>query len=139
MTVMPPNQSAVSGPGQFSKRTDMPAKQGMKNLPDAAYGEQKDFQAIQGGAPMAKTQNQRPNVVPLFAETMRPEEPITAGVDVGPGPGRDILGLPSATQTQLEDLTKIAKYMPLLSLYADSPESTGTMKAFVKYLRSQSE
>ena len=38
-----------------------------------------------------------------------------------------------------EDLSKLAKYLPALIQYADSPQSTGTMKAFVKYLRSQSQ
>lgn len=132
-----------SGPGKFAKRTD---RQGAKRLPDAAYGEQKDFQDMQAGAPMAKTPNQpmpqpnpMANVVPLSAPTQRPEEPVTAGVDVGPGPGRDILGLKSPVDNQLKDLSKLSKYMPLMMQFADSPESTGTMKAFVKYLRSQSE
>lgn len=138
MSIPQPERTQVAGPGKLTKRTDLPQKQGMKNIPDAAYGEQKDFMDIQGGAPMAKTQNQ-PSVVPLFAETMRPNEPITAGVNIGPGPGREILNLPSPTSSQLEDLTKMSKYLPLLSLYADSPDSTGTMKAFVKYLRSQTE
>lgn len=136
MTVMPPDPSMVSGPGRLSKRTDLPAKQGAKRLPDAAYGEQKDFQDIQGGAPMEKAQN---NVVPLNAPTRRPNEPVTAGVDIGPGPGREVLGLKSAADKQVEDLTAMAKYMPLLQAFADSPQSTGTTKAFIKYLRSQTE
>jgi hypothetical protein len=128
-----------SGPGPFSKRTD---RQGIKRLPNAAYGEQKDFQAQQAGAPMARSQqapapNPMASVIPFNAPTQRPDEPVTAGVDAGPGPGREILGLKSPTDTQLEDLTKLAKYMPLMMQFADSPDSSGTMKAFVKYLRSQ--
>ena len=125
-----------SGPGKFSKRTDT---QGSKQLPNAAYGEQKQFQAEQAGAPMAATPNPMENVVPLGAPTRRPDEPVTAGVDAGPGPGREVLGLKSPTDVALEDLNKLARYMPLMMQYADSPQSSGTMKAFVKYLRSQSE
>jgi hypothetical protein len=132
-----------SGPGPFAKRTD---RQGAKRLPNAAYGEQKEFQEQQMGAPMAKSQGQRPavndlmaNVVPLNAPTRRPDEPVTAGVDAGPGPGREVLGLKSPTDAQLEDLARISKYMPMMMQYADSPQSSGTMKAFVKYLRSQTE
>jgi hypothetical protein len=132
-----------SGPGPFAKRTD---RQGAKRLPNAAYGEQKEFQEQQAGAPMAKSQGQRPavndlmaNVVPLNAPTRRPDEPVTAGVDAGPGPGREVLGLKSPTDAQLEDLARISKYMPMMMQYADSPQSSGTMKAFVKYLRSQTE
>jgi hypothetical protein len=124
-----------SGPGPFSKRTD---RQGAKQLPNAAYGEQKQFQAEQAGAPMAKTPNPMADVVPLTEPTRRPDEPVTAGVDVGPGPGSEILGLKTPTDVTLEDLNKLSKYMPLMMQYADSPQSSGTMKAFVKYLRSQS-
>jgi hypothetical protein len=132
-----------SGPGKFAKRTD---RQGVKQLPNAAYGEQRDFQAQQAAAPMAKTPtpqmpklNPMAGVVPLTAPTQRPDEFVTAGVDVGPGPGREILGLKSPVDNQLKDLSKLAKYMPLMAQFADSPESSGTMKAFVKYLRSQAE
>jgi hypothetical protein len=124
-----------SGPGPFSKRTD---RQGAKQLPNAAYGEQKQFQAEQAGAPMAKAPNPMADVVPLTAPTRRPDEPVTAGVDAGPGPGSEILGLKTPTDVTLEDLNKLSKYMPLMMQYADSPQSSGTMKAFVKYLRSQS-
>jgi acetyl-CoA acetyltransferase len=132
-----------SGPGPFAKRTD---RQGAKRLPNAGYGEQKEFQEQQAGAPMAKSQGPRPgvsdlmaSVVPLNAPSRRPDEPVTAGVDAGPGPGREVLGIKSPTDAQLEDLARIAKYMPLMMQFADSPQSSGTMKAFVKYLRSQSE
>jgi hypothetical protein len=124
-----------SGPGKFSKRTD---RQGAKQLPNAAYGEQKQFQAEQAGAPMARTPNPMADVVPLTAPSRRPDEPVTAGVDAGPGPGSEILGLKTPTDVTLEDLNKLSKYMPLMMQYADSPQSSGTMKAFVKYLRSQS-
>ncbi len=123
-----------SGPGKFSKRTD---RQGAKQLPNAAYGEQKQFQAEQAGAPMAKSANPMADVVSLTEPTRRPDEPVTAGVDAGPGPGSEILGLKTPTDVTLEDLTKLSQYMPLMMQYADSPQSSGTMKAFVKYLRSQ--
>jgi len=130
------NPGAVSGPGRLSKRSDLPPGQGAKRLPNAAYGEQKQFQAEQAGAPMAKA---NPSVIPLSAPTNRPMEPVTAGVDAGPGPGSEILGLKTPVDTQLQDLSVLAKYMPLMERFADSPESSGTTKAFIKYLRSQAE
>jgi hypothetical protein len=130
-----------SGPGRFSKRTD---RQGAKQLPNAQYGEQQEFQGIQAGAPMAKSgqapqgmSNLMADIVPLSAPSRRPDEPVTAGVDAGPGPGREILGLKSPIDSEIEDLSKLAQYMPLLIQFADSPQSSGTMKAFVKFLRSQ--
>jgi hypothetical protein len=131
-----------SGPGKFAKRTD---RQGAKRLPNAAYGEQKEFQDMQAAAPMSRTaptpapRNPMADIIPLNAPTRRPDEPVTAGVDAGPGPGREILGLKTPIDVTLQDLSKLSKYMPLMMQYADSPESTGTMKAFVKYLRSQAE
>ena len=135
MSMMQPNPGAVSGPGALSKRTDLPT-QGAKKLPSAAYGEQQDFQNIQAGAAMAAG-NPSPDVVSLSSPTNRPDEPVTAGVNRGPGPGREVLGLPTAVDTQLKDLSMLEKYMPLMQTFADSPNSTGTMKTFVRYLRSQ--
>jgi hypothetical protein len=88
---------------------------------------------------MAKAGNPAANVIPLGAPTNRPMEPVTAGVDAGPGPGSEILGLKTPVDTQLQDLSVLAKYMPLMERFADSPESSGTTKAFIKYLRSQAE
>lgn len=136
---MQPNPGAVSGPASYSERTDLPPSQGAKRLPDAAYGEQKQFQQDQAGAPMAKARDISEGLIPLGAETRRPDEFVTAGVNAGPGPGREILGLKNPVDAQIEDLTMLAKYMPLMSTFADSPNSTGTMKAFVKYLKSQTE
>lgn len=130
------NPAAVPMPGPMSNRSDLPPGQGAKKLPNAAYGEQKQFQAEQSGARMAKA---GPNIIPLGAPTNRPMEPVTAGVDAGPGPGSEILGLKTPVDTQLQDLSVLAKYMPLMERFADSPESSGTTKAFIKYLRSQAE
>jgi hypothetical protein len=93
----------------------------------------------EAAAPMAKAQNPMGSVIPLGAPTQRPNEPVTAGVDAGPGPGSDVLGMKSPIDVQLQDLSTLAKYMPLMAQYADSPQSSGTMKAFVNYLRSQTE
>lgn len=112
MTAEPMNPRAgVSGPGKFSKRTD--------SLPSAYYGEGVETAAISSGAPKAKTRGIAdnvggrpkglPDVVPLSAPTQRPEEPITAGIDIGPGPGSSILGAPGA-QAKLSDA--IAKMIP---------------------------
>ena len=136
------NPGAVSGPGPQSKRTDLPPKpagQAARKLPNAAYGEQQQFQADQAGAPMAQARNPMAGVVPLFAPTNRPSEPVTAGIDAGPGPGSEVLGLKTPVDTQLQDLSVLAKYMPMFETFADSPESSGTTKAFIKYLRSQAE
>lgn len=84
----------VSGPSKFSKRTD---------LPSASYGEGVETKAIKDAAPMAKTADVRPmsrsamgmapsQITPLYADSQRPDEEVTAGVAVGPGPGPEVLG-----------------------------------------------
>ena len=136
------NPGAVSGPGRGAKRSDLPPKpagQVARKMPNAAYGEQQQFQAEQAGAPMAKASEAMASIIPLSAPTNRPNEPVTAGIDAGPGPGREMLGLKTQVDTQLQDLSVLAKYMPMFETFADSPESSGTTKAFIKYLRSQAE
>ena len=130
------NRAPVSGPGSFSARTDQGPGQPIRNLPNAGYGEAKDFREIQQGADMAKARPM-PRVTRLDAPTERPDEPITSGANLGPGPDRSILGMPTPADTQLADLGKLGQYLPIMEMYANSPQSSGTMKSFVKYLRSQ--
>ena len=110
--------AGASGPGKFSKRTDMA-------LPSAAYGEGVETAAIQGGAPMAKTPDVSPmsrseqgiapsqlaRVTPLYAPSERGDEPITAGISRGPGAGPEVLGMNSVNaQVKLSD--SLAKMLP---------------------------
>jgi hypothetical protein len=110
----------VSGPGKFSVRTDLPASQN--------YGDRKAMQEQIAGAPTARTPDVRgiptgqvqaaaqkgvaqEDVVGLFDPTRRPEEPITAGIAMGAGPGPEALGLQSQfAQAKLSDT--LAKMIP---------------------------
>lgn len=108
--------AGAAGPGKFSKRTDLPSQY---------YGEGVETAAVKSGAPLAATRGVADNVggrpanapVPtgpvteLFAPTTRPEEPITAGIDRGAGPGSEVLGLKAAQGSQkLSDI--LAKMLP---------------------------
>ena len=109
--------AGASGPGKFSKRTDMA-------LPSAGYGEGVETAAIQAGAPMAKTASVSPmsrseqgiapsqleRVTPLFAPSQRPDEPVTAGIAMGAGPGPEVLGMRPAMQEKLSDA--LAQMLP---------------------------
>jgi hypothetical protein len=106
-----------AGPGKFSTRTDK-LQMGSK-----AYGEGVETQAIQSGAPLAKSGNVRPAragdvreaatqgpVTELFAETTRPSEPITTGIDIGAGaPSQSLMMQKSITKTS-EILAKMLPY-----------------------------
>lgn len=111
--------AGAAGPGKFSVRTD-----GL-SLPSAAYGEGVETQAIKSGAPMASTPDVRGAtntevrqaaasagpVTPLFAPTQRPEEPVTSGIAMGPGPGPEVLGMNAAMpKEKISDV--LAKLLP---------------------------
>ena len=109
--------AGAAGPGKFSVRTD-----GL-SLPSAAYGEGVETAAIKSGAPMATTPDVRGAtntqvrqaaaagpITPLFAPSQRPEEPITAGIALGPGPGPEVLGMQKSGQEKLSDV--LAQMLP---------------------------
>jgi hypothetical protein len=85
----PNNPAPVSGPGALSKRTDGGPSQPVMDVGGFEYGGRQDFADIQGGAPMAATDNGAAPTPPppLFSPTTRPGEPITSGVPIGAGPG----------------------------------------------------
>ena len=88
--------AGVSGPGPYAKRTDVGTPE-MK-MGSIAYGEGVETQAIKSGAPLAKSENVKPEpVTELFAPTGRPNEPITAGIDRGAGPGASALQMNKVT------------------------------------------
>jgi hypothetical protein len=105
------------GPGKFSTRTDK------LELGSKAYGEGVETQAIKSGAPLAKTGDVRPAragdvreaatqtpVTPLDAPTQRKNEPITAGIDMGPGPGSSALMMQKNTVKLSDSLAAMLPY-----------------------------
>ena len=101
----------VSAPGAMSTRTD---KQPIRDIPSSYYGEGQELRDIQAAAPMAATPP--PSTVELFAPTQRPDEPITSGVDYGPGVGSDALTVNTPDYKQgtsiTQTLQKIAAASP---------------------------
>ena len=102
-----------AGPGKFSVREDLP--------PSTQYGDRKQMQEIMQGAPTATTRGVadpklgRPaspmtEVTPLFAPTQKPDEPITAGITRGPGPGPEALGVNMPAQKLSDALAKMLPF-----------------------------
>jgi hypothetical protein len=139
----PSNPAPVSNPGSGSRRTD--GRQPMQQLPDAAYGEQKTYQADQSGAPMAASPGAAAappgapvdlsQVVGLGAPTMRPNEPVTSGADLGAGPGLESLGL-SADQDPGHEYLR--QNLPFFEIAANMPNSSFEFRQFVRRLRGGS-
>lgn len=77
----------------MSQRTDLANTQAPRNIPASYYGEGKELSAVQSGAPMYATPPPT-KPVGLFDHTQRPDEPITSGIDMGPGLGSSAVGQP---------------------------------------------
>ena len=109
----------VSGPGKYAKRTD--------RIPANSYGDQTELAQIASGAPIEKSPatrgmpmgqieavaaNAAPQapVTPLFAPTQRGDEPITSGVDVGPGVGANALMMQKSSEKLSDILVKMLPY-----------------------------
>lgn len=108
----------VSGPGKFSVRTDLPASEN--------YGDRKAMQEQIAGAPTARTPDVRglptgqvqaaaqaapqAPVTELYAPSERPNEPITSGVAVGPGPGPEVMGYNGQSEKLSDILSQMLPY-----------------------------
>ena len=126
--------AGASGPGKYSSRTD---------LPSSYYGEGVETKAIQSQEPLAKTRGAADDVggrpanpiTPLFAPTERPQEPITTGVDVGAGPGSEVLAMRQPDDTNFR--SSISSYMPVLAYISGLPNVSPETKKAIRQLRDQ--
>jgi len=92
----PANVSGTGGAGQSGTQ----APRYISGLP---YGQGQTTMQQQQSAPMAGSPTAAaatmpmpslPSITPLTAPTERPDEPLTSGMDFGPGPGSEALNLP---------------------------------------------
>jgi hypothetical protein len=106
----------VSGIGSLSKRTDLNVSaQPARYISGLPYGQGEATYNQQVAAPMAGTAEvpmALPEITPLTAPTQRPQEPITAGVDFGPGPNSTVIKLPNTQPTVLNVIQQIAENDP---------------------------
>jgi hypothetical protein len=139
------NNYAVSATGGSGNSGTQPAKA----MTGGQYGENKDMQELQTSAPMnasptyaATPSMGRPQsaptgqqIVPLDAPTQRPDEPVTTGVDTGPGAGSEVMYAKDQTLAT-EDRKRMLTALPTLSLLAESPSASNAFRTYVRYLRS---
>lgn len=118
MTTAPMNPLAgASGPGKYAVRSDK------LNMGSTSYGEGKETAALKSAEPLATTpdvKGEAPSkfreglsqgpVTELFAPTERPDEPITAGIDRGPGPGSSALMMAKSSEKMSDILVKMLPY-----------------------------
>ena len=108
--------AGVSGPGKYAVRTDN------LQMGSTAYGEGVETSAIKSGAPLSRTPDQRPMpaaevrdaamapVTGLYDTTSRPNEPVTSGVAVGPGPGPEVMGYAGNSEKLSDILSQMLPY-----------------------------
>jgi len=144
----PSSPAMVSGPGKLSRRTDGGPAQVNAQMTGMGYGENKDFMQIQEGARMAaapksKGASSAPKEGPmgamsggdpLFSETKRPDEPVTAGANFGPGAGAP--AQPNSSEMAAADAAAIGKYLPDLMKMAEEENTPAAFKRFVRHLRN---
>ena len=112
----PENPAPVSGPGALSQRTDGGPTQPAKYISGLPYGEGQATYDQQTAAPMARNNSpqstmQLPEPTPLMAPTQRPDEPVTAGIDIGPGAGSEVMAdRPNQSYTLTQTLQQLIKY-----------------------------
>ena len=108
----PSNPAPVSGPGALSQRTDGNPAQGAKYISGLPYGQGQETYSNQVAAPMQGNNFAVDMPTELMAPTTRPTEPITAGIDMGDGPGSEALRLPSTREPISVTMRKIAQFDP---------------------------
>jgi hypothetical protein len=107
----------VSGIGSMSERTDLNvSSQPTRYISGLPYGQGQATYEQQAAAPMAVNPlaEVASDVTPITAMTQRPEEPITAGIDIGPGPGSEAMPpMPTQPQPSLADtFNQLIKFDP---------------------------
>ncbi len=132
----PSNPAPVSGPGALSARTDGGPTQPIRDLPDAKYGENAAFRAAQGAAPMSTGLPDLSSIVPMGAPSERPDEPITAGMPFGPGPGSSVPAQGPGNLTP-EQADRLRSYLPVLVILASQDDADPATKKFVRQLRAE--
>ena len=114
----------VSGVGKKARRTDLDKARKVQrqakiqNATGGTYGQRAELMDIASGAPMPQAPASIPTMVGpnqispqipsvgIFEPTNRPEEPLTAGLPVGEGPGPEVLNTPVTEPDQLSVLAR---------------------------------
>lgn len=134
----------ASGPGALSRRTDTGPTQKLRDLPDAAYGENATYKDLQQASGLAQSQGGEiapalagnpaaANVTPINAPTQEPNTPVTAGANLGMGPGIEALGLVPQKQ---QDMNGQIKYLPVLEYMANQEGAPWALRNAVRKIKA---
>ena len=106
-------------PGKgYSNRTDLLVNYDQASATPAAGG-------VEAPAAMGPSPDDIPG---LNTPTMYPDEPITAGLPIGAGAGPQ-------RDTRIEETRQMRRYLPLLELYINRPDTPDSVRALFRYIR----
>lgn len=115
------NRTDLGGQNVVGPKPSATGKVPIQTAPNQAQGQasaQRQAQQVvpMSGAPagMAPTQAPQPSapLTSLFAPTANPNEPVTAGVDMGPGAGSAVLGLGQMRSKLSDSLAQMLAFDP---------------------------
>lgn len=138
----PGNPAPVSGPGALSRRTDGKPGQPVRVPSGGKYGERQELESLQQAVPTAESPGgdvgaPQPvditaGLIPFGAPTQEPDTPVTAGAQIGAGPGLEALGLPNQPD---EDMRELIKNLPVFEHMANQPGSSRAARNAVRRLK----
>ena len=116
--------------GRGGKREGTPGK-GYSNRTDLMenYDQQSASPAAGGLEAPSSRQGPSPEDSPGLSDpTAFPDEPITAGLPSGAGPGPD-------RDNRLEETRSLQRYLPLIGVYLDQPDTPDSVRALFRYIK----
>jgi hypothetical protein len=129
----------VSGPGQFSQRTDKAVGEANRQLPNADYGEQAQYQEQLQAAPMAQFGdfssmfgNPASRVIGFGEDSQSPDVPVTDGAALGEGAGMEAISAPPADPK----MQQLKAWIPALEWMANQPNSGDSARGLLRQVKS---
>lgn len=124
--------AGAAGPGKFAKRTDLPSQYYGEGLETANLKSQSKLSTTRGIDDNVGGRPTGAPVVPIYADTQKPEVPVTDGVDVSGGRGSDALVMRQPDDTNFR--AAIQSYKPVLAYISDLPNTSPETRAAIRQL-----
>lgn len=117
-------------PGKaYANRTDLASNMNMNQAASPASGG--IVPQSQDAQPMLPVY---PEDTPMLLDpTQRPEEPLTAGLPIGAGPGPESM---TGFDPRIAETQALKKWLPLLDPIGDDPETPDSVRTLIRYIRS---
>jgi hypothetical protein len=123
---MPRGGKREGTPGKaYANRTDMGMNYDNAGSSAASGGVAPPPAAPVSAGPPAQTPEDSPN---LSSPTAYPDEPITAGLPIGAGPG-------PSRDTRMTETVELKRFLPFLEPYLDRPDTPDSVRALFRYIR----